>query len=117
MKTFRQKGDVLGVVAPTGGYSSNEVVPFGAATTGFIGVARNTIPAGERGPVEIEGVHELPAETGGGTDAAVGTPVSYIIATGMISKDAAATGKHRAGVIARAKATGDTTAWVKLHGN
>jgi predicted RecA/RadA family phage recombinase len=113
--TFVNNGNKIQIPAPTGGYTVDDVVAFGAVTTGFVGIAQETVLIGVEVAIEIEGVQEVTTDTG--TAWVVGDVISFVTATSVFSKAAAATGKHRAGVCVEAKASAAATGKIKLHGS
>ena len=110
-KTFIQEGKVLDYVAPAD-IKSGDVVVIGQ----LVGVALDDIASGETGPVQVEGVWELPK-----LDTAViaqGESVNWDVSASVFDANSAApaAGDITDGcVAAKDAANGDTTVWVKLN--
>lgn len=108
MKTFIQNGDVITVVAPTGGIQSGDGVIVGA----LFGVAAFTTAEGEAAEIATRGVYVLPKE-----------PTAVIAAGAQVAWDASAnqvdlpgTGLYPVGIATEAAGDGVTTVRVRLDG-
>lgn len=106
MKNFIQKGEVIDVVAPSGGLTSGQFYMVG----GLSGVVAGTVLINEIAALHTEGVFELPKATGAVW--AVGDVLYWDIAAAKFTKTAS--GNVQAGVAAAAALTGDTLGYVDL---
>lgn len=104
----RHSGHLMRVTAPTGGYTSGQVVQFAAG----IGVAEDDIAASAIGNVHVSGVFRLTKPAAATSGFAVGAAV-YITSTGAINSTA--TGNQYIGMADAAAATGDTTVDVNIN--
>jgi predicted RecA/RadA family phage recombinase len=106
---FRQKGDVLDHVAG-GAIAADDVVVMGDT----IGIAEVDLATGETGAVAVEGVFEVPKTAG--TAWAQGDSIDWDASAGEFHKGItpAAGDVAACGIAAKAAASGDTTAWLKL---
>lgn len=106
MRNYVQEGDILDCVAPSGGVTSG----VGYVIENMFVVSASTALEGEDFAGVVEGVVELASDTGTGSNQGVR---AYWDATNK-RVTATATGNTKIGVYAKAKASADTTARVKL---
>ena len=104
----RHSGHLMRVTAPTGGYSSGDLVLF----TGGVGVVEDDVAAGEIGNVHLSGVFRLTKPAAATSGFAVGAPV-YVTSTGALNSTA--TGDQFAGLADAAAATGATSVDVNIN--
>ena len=101
-----QRGEVIDVTAPTGGYDHGDIVTIGDR----IGMVLESVNAGDTVGVLVEGVLELPNGAGALTQ---GADVHW---DGTEIQETTATGRVEAGWVVEATASGDDTVKVKLKG-
>lgn len=109
---FKGNGNIIQVVAPTAGYTSNQLFILRSGTAGCCGVAVADIAAAATGGAYVEGVFELPANAGTGLTFAVGDILYRNSSTAALTKST--TGNTKVGMCVEAKAAAGTTAKVKL---
>lgn len=109
MRNFVQPGEILSLVAPSGGVVAGKGYLIGA----FFAVASVSVAAGLNFDGAVEGVFELDAEgAGSGQDIVQGGPVYWDATNARATKTA--TGNTLIGAATVAKATLDTTVKVNL---
>lgn len=105
MKTYVQVGDVLDLVAPSGGVIGGVLYVIGKIAA----VAAATVAEGETFAGVVEGVVSLPKATGAITQ---GATVYWDATAGNVTTTA--TSNTKIGYATAAQASGDTTVNVKL---
>jgi predicted RecA/RadA family phage recombinase len=108
MKNYVQPGDVIPVVAGTGGVKSGDVVVAG----NLIGVAASDAAEGAEFELALTGVYALPKITGTGLDP--GQRVWWATGTGVAAS--AAAGRWPIGNAVRTAGSNDDEAYVRLPG-
>lgn len=95
---------------PASDVASDDIIVIGNS----VAIAADAITSTETGPVCVEGVFKVPKATGTAWD--LGDSVDYDVSAGNFKKGLTpATGDvTKAGICAKAAASGDTEAWVKL---
>src|SRR5690606_5623342 len=106
LQTKGASGRKMNITAPTGGYSSGDIVPIRTGTTGWCGIAVVDIAAGESGTVEYGHQVEVPKNTGTGESFAVGALVYHDASTGKAT--ASSTGNDLMGAATEAAGTAAT---------
>lgn len=110
MKTFRQHGDTVDLVAPSGGVTSGVPVLIGTAfAIPVADAAQGEIFAGQ-----LVNVHELPKKTGAGSAFTVGALAYWDAGNGRLTPTDAE--GVLVGFATVAAADGDATAFVRLSG-
>lgn len=110
MKTFRQHGDTVDFVAPSGGVTSGVPVVIGTAFAIPVADAAE----GETFAGCMVGVHELPKKTGAGSNFNAGALAYWDAGNGRLTPTDAE--GVLVGLFPNAGATGDVTAYVRLSG-
>lgn len=103
MKNYVQRGDIIDLVAPSGGYTSGQLVVAGELT----GVANTDAAENEVCAVSMTGVYSLPKATGALT---VGAKVYSNAGAAVDTTDT----NTFVGYVVEAAASGDATAKVLL---
>lgn len=112
LQTRGPSGRKVTVTAPTGGYSSGDIVPIRTGTEGWCGIAMCDIAAAETGTAEHGHEVEVTKNTGTGESFAIGALVYRDASTGVAT--ATATGNDLMGAATEAAGTAATTVWVQL---
>ena len=107
-KNYIQEGEVLDMIAPSGGVVSGTGYLIGS----LFGVAQVTAAVGETFTLQTCGVFSLTTASGAGTDWTAGTKVYWDNTAKNVTKTAS--GNTFIGFGIAAKATADTTAIVRL---
>ena len=107
MQNFVQEGDAVTIAAPAA-LASGQGVLVGS----LFGVAANVAASGADVVLRTEGVFDLTAESA--ATATVGAKAYWVAATSLVN--ATASGNKLIGVFTVAKASGETTARVRLDG-
>lgn len=105
-------GSTVRMTAPSGGYTSGQVVVVRSGATGMIGVVANDTAAGEEAVVHVDGEFLLPKKTGTAHAFSVGALGYWDVAEGNISSQASANVK--AGIVTKAALAADTTVRIRL---
>ena len=104
VRNFVQPGNVITVIAPTGGVQSGAVVIVGA----IVGIAATTQPAGAEVEVSVEGVFDISKVVGDSLPQ--GAVAKVTPATGLVG----VAGTVSIGLVVEAAAAGASTARVRL---
>jgi len=110
--SMRSQGNAVQVVAPTAGYTSDQLIIMRSGTTGYCAVVAADIAAAATGAAWVEGEFELPANAGTGLTFAVGDILYRKSSDAKLTKST--TGNTKVGVCTRAKGASGTTGFVKL---
>lgn len=100
-----QKGDIIIVTTPGGGYTSGQLVTVGE----LVGIAQNTTLVGETAAINMSGVFEVPKATGAIT---IGAILYHDTVAGNVTTTAGSL--KVAGYAFAAQASGDATVQVRL---
>ncbi len=109
MKNFVQHGDIVTVIAPSGGVSSGDLVRVGS----IIGVACTDAAEGDEVELKTTGVFDLPKTSAQAWT--VGARI-YAIAASSLLTNVPGTGNYLVGVATAAAANPSATGRVRLNG-
>jgi predicted RecA/RadA family phage recombinase len=107
---FINDGDLIGVVAPSGGVVSGGLAVIG---TNMFGIAQANAASGANVVIKVGGTHVLRALNGASTSAAQGANAHWDATNANVT--ISATSNLKIGVFESAKANADTTARVRLN--
>jgi predicted RecA/RadA family phage recombinase len=107
---FINDGDLIGVVAPSGGVVSGGLAVIG---TNMFGVAQANAASGANAVIKCGGTHILRALNGASTSAAQGANAHWDATNANVT--ISATSNLKIGVFETAKANADVTARIRLN--